>query len=45
MKEEKQFIFHCIMYKDVHIIINAKALHQDSFVFGSAADSWIWQCT
>lgn len=27
----------------MHIVINAKTLHQDSFVFGSAADSWIWQ--
>lgn len=27
----------------MHIVISAKTLHQDSFVFGRAADSWIWQ--
>ena len=27
----------------MRIVINAKTLHQDSFVFGSAADSWVWQ--
>lgn len=44
LKEEKELISHCIMYKDTRVVAGAKTLRQDPSVFDGAADCRAQQC-